>query len=182
MTNKIINDNVMNDFISGKCYVASLNPAKLNAVKEVLSNFEVIGNKVDSGVGAQPLTDNETISGAYNRAKALPNNTLRIGLEAGITKHNDIYYLINWGVMISPEGQIFYAGGTRIPLPSGIVNRIIDEKMELSDVMDEHLKTSDIRSREGAIGYFTSNLVKRTDIFTHIVKLLYGQYLFSINK
>ena len=43
--------------------------------------------------------------------------------------------------------------------------------------MDAFLKTEDIKHKEGAIGFFTKNLVKRKDIFVHIVKLLYGQYL-----
>lgn len=160
-----------------KCYLGSLNKVKLEATQEVLKDYEVVGIAVSSGVNVQPLTDDETILGAINRAKNLPQDGLRIGLEAGVQMQNDILFLVNWGVLIDNKDNIYYAGGTRIPLDEFVKEGIFTEKKELADVMDEYLHTKDIRIKEGAIGYFTNSLVKRKDIFVHIVKLLYGQYL-----
>lgn len=165
-----------------KCYLGSQNNVKLAATKEVLINFEVVGLNVDSKVGKQPLTDEETIQGALNRALCLPKDGLRIGLEAGVELHGDILFLVNWGVMIDLDDNIYYAGGTRVPMDSFIKDKLFNENMELADVMDEYLHTEGIKHKEGAIGYFTNNEVKRKDIFVHIVKLLYGQYLRRINK
>ena len=69
-----------------KAYLGSKNIVKINATKEVLEKygFEVIGVDVDSQVSAQPKCDAETIQGALNRALALPTNSFRIGLEAGV--------------------------------------------------------------------------------------------------
>lgn len=163
-----------------KVYVGSLNNVKINAVKEVLEplNFEVIGVDVKSLVSDQPLNDEETIQGAINRAMALPLDGLRIGLEAGVEILFDTLYLTNFGVLIDLDGNIYKAGGTRIPLPDVIKKMILDDKVELSVAMDSYFKTNDIKHHNGAIGYFTCDLVKRIDIFTHIVKLLYGQYLY----
>ncbi|MFA7435324.1 MAG: DUF84 family protein, partial [Bacilli bacterium] len=83
----------------------------------------------------------------------------------------------NWGVLIDTDDNIYYAGGTRIPMDSFIKDKLFIEKKELADVMDEFLNTKDIKHKEGAIGFFTNNQIKRKDIFIHIVKLLYGQYL-----
>jgi inosine/xanthosine triphosphatase len=160
-----------------KCYLGSLNKVKLAAVKEVLQDFEVIGMDVDSKVGAQPLSDAQTILGAKNRALMLPEDGLRIGLEAGVQFHDDVLFLVNWGVLIDQERHFYYAGGTRIPLPDFVRVKLIDEGQELAAVMEDYLQVNDVRSKEGAIGYFTNSLVKRKDIFVHIVKLLYGQYL-----
>ena len=85
-----------------KVYIGSTNRNKVQAAEEVLKPYghEVIGMEVDSQVGAQPMCDLDTITGAKNRAKALPKDGLRIGLEAGIEFLDDIMYLTNFGVLI----------------------------------------------------------------------------------
>lgn len=160
-----------------KCYLGTLNKAKIQAVEDVLDNYDVIGLNVDSKVGAQPLSDTETIEGALNRALQLPKDGLRVGLEAGVQLHSERLFLVNWGVLIDEKDNVYYAGGTRIPLPDAIKTKLLYEKKELAEVMDEYTKIKDLRSTEGAISIFTSSLVQRKDIFIHIVKLLYGQYL-----
>ena len=167
-----------------KAYLGSKNIVKLNATKEVLEEygFEVVGVDVDSMVSAQPKTDEETIMGAFNRANSLPTNSFRIGLEAGVELLENDLYLTNYGVLIDPNNKVYKAGGTRIILPLEIKRLILEDKLELSDAMEQYFNTLDIKHKEGAIGYFTNNLVVRKDIFTHIVKLLYGQYLFQNNK
>jgi len=162
-------------------YVGTKNVVKLNAVKEVLNplGYTVLGFDVESKVSNQPKTDEETILGAKNRALALPKDGLRIGLEAGVAMLDDTLYLTNFGVMIDLDDNIYKAGGTRIPLPNVIKDLIINDNLELSEAMNLYFKTVDIKHKNGAIGYFTSDLVKRVDIFTHIVKLLYGQYLYK---
>lgn len=167
-----------------KAYLGSKNIVKINATKEVLEKygFEVIGVEVDSQVSVQPKCDAETIQGALNRALALPTNSFRIGLEAGVELLGDDLYLTNFGVLIDPLDNIYKAGGTRIILPLEIKKLILEDKLELSDAMEKYFNTLDIKHKEGAIGYFTNNLVVRTDIFTHIVKLLYGQYLYNQEK
>lgn len=160
-----------------RCYLGSKNIVKISAVKEVLEDYDVVGISVDSGVGNQPLSDLDTIKGAQNRALALPKDGLRIGLEAGVETHNDILFLVNWGVLIDLDDNVYYAGGTRIPIDSFIKDKLFIEKKELAEVMDEYLNTNGIKFKDGAIGFFTHNQINRKDIFVHIVKLLYGQYL-----
>jgi len=162
-----------------KVYVGTTNVIKLEAVKHVLSDFVVEGINVGSGVSSQPKSDEETIQGAKNRALGLPDRTLRIGLEAGVEKHNDIVFLINWGVLIDEDNNVYYAGGTRIPLPKYIGERLYNEDVELADVIDYSFNREDIKHQEGTVGILTNNYVKRVDIFIHIVKLLYGQYLYK---
>lgn len=163
-------------------YVGSSNRVKIDAVKNVFLDYNVIGIAVDSEVGIQPLTDDDTIKGAKKRAEGLPVDGLRIGLEAGVQLVHNMMFLVNWGVLIDQSNNYYYAGGTRIPLPEFVKNKLLKEKTELANVMDEYYQTIDIKHNQGAIGYFTNNLVKRFDIFTHIVKLLYGQYLFKNRK
>ena len=162
-----------------RALIASTNKVKVEALKEVLTDYEVIAMKVDSGVSNQPKSDEETILGAVNRAKGLPKEGLRFGLEAGVTKQFGKLYLVNFGALIDMDDNIYTAGGTRIELPKIIEDKIFNEGKELADIMEEVYNEKDVRSHQGAIGIFTSNMVKRVDIFTHIIKLLYGQYLYK---
>ena len=162
-----------------KVYLGTTNTAKVKAVKNILEplGLEVIPISVDSLVSNQPKTDEETIQGAINRAKALPTDGLRIGLEAGVEMLYDDLFLTNYGVLIDQNNNIYKAGGTRITLPNEIKKAIFEDGLELSDAMEKYFGILNIKHKDGAIGYFTDGWVKRIDIFEHIIKLLYGQYL-----
>lgn len=157
-----------------KIYLGSKNPIKLLAVKDVFNEYEVIACNADSLIGSQPKTIEETIAGAYNRAKALKEDGLRIGLEAGVTIINNKCYLINFGALIDGE-EVFYAGGTFIPLPDEIKDMLFLENVELKDAMEKFIGIKDINKKEGTIGYLTNDMVCRYDIFNHICRLLLGQ-------
>ena len=161
-----------------KLYVGTKNKAKISAVIEVFKDFEVVAMEGESGVKSQPLSEEETITGAKNRALSLPLG-YRLGLEAGVTKINGICFLINFGVLIDPDNNEYYAGGTYLPLPEFVSDRLYKKGIELKDVMEEYTKIANLNQQGGAISIFTNNLVQRKDIFTHICKLLYGQLQFS---
>lgn len=167
-----------------KAYIGSKNVTKVNAVKEILEplGYEVIAMDVPSGVSNQPKDDEETIKGAYNRANSLPKDGLRIGLEAGVEILNDDLFLTNYGVLIDELGNVYKAGGTRIVLPDVLKKGIFEEGLELSDCMEKYFGENNIKNRNGAIGFLTCNQVERIEIFTHIIKLLYGQYLYGVKK
>jgi inosine/xanthosine triphosphatase len=167
--------------MSNIIYLGSSNKVKLSATKQVLEplGFQVVSIQVRSFVDNQPKSDEETITGAINRARELPGDGLRIGLEAGVQYHLETLFLTNWGALIDEQDNIYIAGGTRIPLPKEIETKIINHNYELAAAMEEFTSIKDIRSKQGAIGIFTQDLVKREDIFVHIVKLLYGQYLYK---
>lgn len=73
--------------------IGTKNPAKVDAVKETISDYnffataKVVAVDVDSGISEQPLTLEETVQGAVNRAtNALQNCDFGIGLESGMFK------------------------------------------------------------------------------------------------
>ncbi len=162
-----------------KVYIGSTNKVKVSAVEEVFDStiFEVISLESTSNVSNQPLTDEETLTGAKNRALNIIEEGIKIGLEAGVEILNDILFLTNYGVLIDQDNNIYYAGGTRIPLPDVIKDAIFNEGLELSDAMNKYFQQKNIKFTNGSTGYFTGNQVQRKDVFVHIVKLLYGQYL-----
>lgn len=167
-----------------KAYIGSKNVAKVNAVKQILEplGYEVISLDAPSNVSNQPKDDLETITGAFNRASFLPKDGLRIGLEAGVEILDGDLFLTNYGILIDENNNVYKAGGTRIVLPDILRKGIFEDGLELSDAMEKYFGEHNIKNRNGAIGFLTCNQVERIEIFTHIIKLLYGQYLYEVNK
>ncbi|WP_235070122.1 DUF84 family protein [Turicibacter sp. TJ11] len=164
-----------------KVIVGSTNRVKINAVKDVLSEIgcEVIGVDAPSGVSNQPFSDAETVAGASHRAEAcLAFGEIGIGLEAGVEYLNNQLYLVNWGVLKTSDHQCFYAGGTRLPLPIELIAPL-EAGQELGDVIDAYSKRQNVRSNEGAIGILTADFFNRQENFSHIVRLLWGQYQYA---
>ncbi|MDC2864991.1 DUF84 family protein [Bacillus sp. BP-3] len=167
-----------------KVAVGSKNKVKINAVKQVLTEAEIVSLAVPSHVSAQPFSDEETLQGASNRAKlalAEGKADIGIGLEGGVMHTDHGLFMCNWGALATKEGKLFTAGGARMKLPDEFIQPL-EEGKELSEVMEDYTKQRDIRSNEGAIGIFTNNYVDRTDLFVHVMKLLVGQYMYDRSK
>ncbi|SFD61786.1 inosine/xanthosine triphosphatase [Lentibacillus persicus] len=158
--------------------IGSGNPAKIAAVKAVFTKDEVSPADVPSLVRSQPFSDQETREGAINRAagslKTVPAD-LSIGLEGGVMYVGEDLYLCNWGSLITRENTRFTAAGARVLLPKEIEQELL-KGVELGDIMDGYAKRKNVRKKEGAIGIFTNDRISRQDMFTHVVKLLHGQW------
>lgn len=164
--------------------IGSKNPTKVKAVEEVFNDIIVYSKDIPSHVSNQPLSDEETLAGALNRAKqaAQVNDALMgIGLEGGVMQIDKQMYLCNWGALIDKNGIQFTAAGARIPLPSEIVFGLKQGK-ELGEVMDLYAKKQQVRKNQGAIGILTNGLITRKEMFVHVLQLIKGQYNFYYNS
>lgn len=166
-----------------KIAIGTKNTAKVNAVQNrcitLLDNVEFIMLDVPSLVSAQPLGDAETLQGAKNRAIQAckeQNSDMAFGLEGGVKELDGQLYMCNWGALQTRSGQQYIAGGAQIPLPEEIADSLRTGG-ELGPLMDVYTNQIGIRYHEGAIGVFTHGIVKRAEMFEHIVNLLVGQYL-----
>ncbi|AYV74135.1 MULTISPECIES: DUF84 family protein [Niallia] len=163
-----------------KVCIGTNNKAKVKAVKNCLEKdtaIEFATFNVSSGVSEQPFSDEETIKGAVNRAKAALQEgagEIGIGLEGGVHRTNDTLFLTNWGALVWKDGTTYIASGARIPLPKEIETKLVAGR-ELGPVMDEYVQKENVRSTEGAIGIFTNGRINRTAMFEHVVELLLGQ-------
>ncbi|MFE8698237.1 DUF84 family protein [Cytobacillus sp. FJAT-53684] len=163
-----------------KIIIGSKNPAKIKAVQDVFQNYqaELMTMDIPSGVKDQPFTDDETIKGAMNRAYGALEagaGDIGIGLEGGVQETEFGLFLCNWGVLAEEGEPPIIAGGARIPLPEAVAVRLLAGE-ELGPVMEHFTKKDDIRKKEGAIGVFTNGQISRAEMFTHVTKLLLGQY------
>ncbi|MGM0903333.1 MAG: DUF84 family protein [Bacillota bacterium] len=163
--------------------IGSKNPAKIAAVEQAFQGYtcEILSVDTESGVRAQPLSDEETIKGAINRsvsALEVSSADIGVGLEGGVQETEHGLVLCNWGALKAKGREPFIAGGARIPLPEEIASRLLAGE-ELGPVMDEFAKKQNVRKKEGAVGIFTNGKIDRVEMFSHVVRLLLGQFEFN---
>lgn len=149
--------------------IASLNPAKINAVETAFNQafpnteFNFTGVSVDSGVPAQPMTCIETKQGAINRVNNAkvqnPGAHFYVGLEAGIEKNSTFAWMI-----IDNGEKVGESRSSSLPLPPAVITAVNQGK-ELGDVMDEQFNTDNIKQKGGAIGLLTNNLLTRSSVY-----------------
>lgn len=166
--------------------IGSKNPAKISAVKAAFQNEPCTFVPVDvpSGVSEQPFSDEETIEGATNRAHlALEAGRadIGIGLEGGVHETSHGLFLCNWGALAMKDQRPLVAGGARILLPEQLADRL-RSGLELGPVMDEYGKKQNVSKNEGAIGIFTGGRISRAEMFSHIIKLLVGQFEYRLRN
>ena len=173
----------------GKILVAvgSTRRPKLNAVWEALTvfgptlepdaQFEVVGVEVPSGVGHTPLSREELMVGARQRAEALlaiareRNEQWKyfVGLEGGldvVRSGNDRWvFLQNWAYVTNgaARGSFGQSGGVLLPEP--LAKSVVDEGVELAQAIDAFSGGHGIRDAQGAWGILTRNLITRQDAF-----------------
>src|SRR5690625_7260514 len=85
------------------------------------------------------MTDEVSLFGAMMQVKycqVIYLNILSIGLEGGVMLINEELYLCNWGVLITPNKQIYKASGARINLPNEFM-KDLNEGVELSELVDQ---------------------------------------------
>lgn len=177
-----------------KFIVASRNPVKINAVaaavKEKFSDFLLEGLEVESGVSAQPMSDEETMTGALNRARAVRSLALErkmigkseevlcVGLEGGVfnpsfvENKNELWSTV-WVVVLDKEGNNYFSNGARFPLPD-FMSKLLLAGEEMGPSLGKKLNDPDLRKKEGMIGFLTNHLTNRTDEYTNIVKIAVG--------
>lgn len=162
-----------------KLIVASKNPVKVEAALEGFQSmfpeesFETEGISADSGVSDQPLTDEETLRGAENRAKhakvLFPEADFWIGIEGGLEEIGSKHWAFAWVCVLShtKEGK---ARSASFALPPK-VSDLIREGMELGDADDQVFGSSNSKQKNGAVGLLTGNIMVRKTLYIPTVVL-----------
>ncbi len=156
-----------------KVVVASKNPVKINATREAFEKvfpeetFEVIGMQVPSFVSDQPMSDEETLEGAINRAEnvKLANKSADfwVGIEGGIETDGIDMDAFGWIIVLTKK-RFGQARSCTFPLPPYVAKAVLAGK-ELGHVNDEFFKMHNSKQGGGAVGSLTDNLVTRMDLY-----------------
>ena len=164
---------------TGKILIASKNPVKIEctrtAFKQVFPDrdFEFEGYSVSSDVSDQPMTDEETYLGAYNRAGNLkakyPEADFWVGIEGGIEDHNHFMNAFAW-MVIMDKHKLGEARTATFPLPERI-RELIGQGMELGHADDRVFQRKNSKQKDGAVGILTHGLIDRARYYEHALIL-----------
>lgn len=158
--------------------VGTTNKAKVACVEDAAKkcftsiSHSVVPIGVSSAVSAQPMSASECIAGARHRAKealaAVPDARFGVGLEGGVEAIDDKWYECGWMCVVERgTGREGIGSSARFEMSQKIMRKLIDEKKELSEVMDELTGETDIRSGLGAMGVLTAGHLDRKEAYVH---------------
>lgn len=156
--------------------IASFNPVKAEAVKEGFTRagilpLNILTIEVESGVADQPMSDDETLTGALNRVKGLRSVAaeFRVGIEGGIQQRGKSFEAFAWAV-IEWEGGSGKAKSASFELPPEVC-RLILNGYELGAANDKVFGQINSKQKGGAVGLLTGNGITRTQLYTMAVQL-----------
>lgn len=153
--------------------------ASIARVAEVDSGWReasVVARPVKTDAPAMPLNDWELMSGARQRALAVReilieqklDADLYVGLEGGfhsISVEGEWHtFLRGWAFVTDGERGSFGMSPS-IGVPEAIVKDVIQGKRELGIVVDEVAGARDVRSKQGAWGVLSRDLLTRSMSF-----------------
>lgn len=150
--------------------------ARISTIDPDWVDAHVVARQVESGVPAMPLTDWQLMQGARQRALAVRENLrsrrldadVYVGLEGGfhsISVEGEWHtFLRGWAYATDGKKAAFGATPS-IAVPADIVKRVVEGRRELGLVIDEVVGSRDVRSKQGAWGVLSRDLVTRSMSF-----------------
>ena len=137
--------------------VGTTNPAKLAAVDSAIQRIWptalVTGVQVASGIRAQPLSDEEAIRGATNRAHLtikMKGTDLGIGIEGNTVEMAQGMFSTAWVVVMDQAGTFGLGSSGRFLLPKTVA-QAIRQGGELGPLMDQWTGTQNTKHKQGAV-------------------------------
>ena len=169
--------------------VASLNPVKVNAVREAFSHhfpsaeMDFLPLRIDSGVSDQPLSDRETRQGACNRARnarlSRPDADYWVGLEGGVERIDGQLMAFAWMAVLGGCENLSMARSVSLPLPPA-VSRLMDQGMELGEANDRVFSTVNSKHAGGAFGLLTNGRYTRESVYVQALSLALTPFVNSL--
>ncbi len=180
--------------------IASTNPVKiqsaLHGFRQMFpaETFTADGISVPSGVSDQPMTDDETLQGALNRATnacaAHPTADYWIGIEGGCEEKHGELWTFAWVVVLGHSSPSLYTERGSGGEVDGQVVRVLTGKartgafmlphevaalvrsgVELGIADDQVFGRSNSKQTNGAVGLLTADLIDRQRYYEHAVVL-----------
>lgn len=159
--------------------VGSKNPVKISCTDVGFhaafdGAFLVEGLNVSSEIPDQPMGDTQTLLGATNRAKnaklVFPEADFWVGIEGGITAHNDDMEAYAWVVVLDKNDKSGKAKTATFFLPKQIA-KLVARGMELGDAMDKVFEEENSKQGSGAVGLLTNGVLGRKEYYQQAIIL-----------
>jgi len=165
--------------------VGSTRKPKLAAVREAVdgmsdllaaeTSIEIVGVEVESGVNHTPLSCEESMRGARQRAEWLQQVAKReaklwnyfVGLEGGLAVIEDgerRVFLESWAY-VSDGTRGHFGRSAAVELPEALAEEVFVRGKELSIAIDQFAGEAGIRDAQGAWGVLSGNKITRQEAF-----------------
>lgn len=150
--------------------------ARVAEIDPEWAQVNVVARRVETSAPAMPLTDWQLMEGARERALAARDSLrsrrleadIYVGLEGGfhsISIAGEWHtFLRGWAYATDGERSAFGAAPS-ISVPEEIVKSVVQGRRELGTVIDEVTGGRDIRSKQGAWGVLSRDLITRSMSF-----------------
>ena len=167
--------------------VGSARKPKVEAVRDALSaagphlgsgtEFEIVPVEVPSGVRHTPLSREDLMAGARQRAESLIRIAREssapwkyfVGLEGGLDvireRARRWVFLESWAYVADDMERGAFGRSGAVLLPEALAKVVVDDGVELSEAIDAFAGGRGIRDAQGAWGVLSRNLITRQDAF-----------------
>jgi inosine/xanthosine triphosphatase len=150
--------------------------ARIAEIDSSWAEATVVARRVETNAPAMPLNDWQLMQGARERALAVRDQLraqrldadIFVGLEGGfhsISIEGEWHtFLKGWAYATDGKSGTFGATPS-ITVPTSLAKRVIEGRIELGLVIDKVAGVKDVRSRQGAWGILSRDLVTRAMSF-----------------
>jgi inosine/xanthosine triphosphatase len=150
--------------------------ARVAEVDSSWANASVVARAVTTDAPAMPLNDWQLMTGARQRALAVRDilvnqkldADLYVGLEGGfhsISLEGEWHTFLRGWAFVTDGQRGSFGMSPSIGVPENIVENVIKGRRELGIVIDEVAGMRDVRSRQGAWGVLSRDLLTRSMSF-----------------
>ena len=159
--------------------VASDNPVKIQAALLGFQRvfpaalFAGVGVATQSGVSDQPMSDEETLTGARQRASNLrarvDDADYWVGIEGGVQPRGETLEAFAWVVVLGRE-RSGHSRTAAFPLPDEIAT-LVRQGVELGLADDAVFGRANSKQHNGSVGLLTNDVIDRTEYYAHAMVL-----------
>ncbi|MDQ3650479.1 MAG: inosine/xanthosine triphosphatase [Acidobacteriota bacterium] len=150
--------------------------ARIATIDATWAKAELITRTVNTRAPAMPLTDSQLMRGAFERAHAVrellsceqQRADFYVGLEGGfhsITIEGERHTFLRGWAYATNGARGSFGAAPSVSVPEAIVRRVFQTRRELGGIIDEFTNSTDVRSRQGAWGVFSRDLLTRAESF-----------------
>jgi inosine/xanthosine triphosphatase len=153
--------------------------ASLTRIAEIdpaWNSAKVVARPVTVSVPAMPLTDWQLMQGARERALAVRDILVKqkldadlyVGLEGGfhsISVEGEWHTFLRGWAYATDGSRGSFGAAPSVTVPDSIVKSVVEGRRELGLVIDEVAGARDVRSRQGAWGILSRDLLTRSMSF-----------------
>lgn len=165
--------------------VCTENKAKVQAITEVFNDLHpkanIISKSFSSDISDQPMSEEEGLDGAINRAnnarKEYPEAYYCIGMEGFVDVNKFGMFLAGAVAIVDEHGVIGLGTSAKVQLPV-FIQKEIEAGVELGPLMKELMNDAqgEIRHSAGTCGVLSKGLYNRVDEFKDATKCALAKF------